>query len=99
VFDLAWIGAVIAFFLPLVTSMLKRQSWSTKTKQVFALGIAVVVGVVNAGLQAEWVFDSASQFVSLAAFSVIDIYIIAAVVYNNFWEGTTVETKLADVGS
>lgn len=98
VFDLAWIGLVIAFFLPLVTSFLKRNGWSNQTKRVFAFGIAAVAGIVNTGVQAGWQFDNASTFASLAAFSVIDVYVAAAVIYRNFWEDTGIESSLASVG-
>lgn len=99
VFDLAWVGAVIAFFLPLLTSFLKRQAWSVQAKRLLALVVATVAGVVNVGVQGGWEFAGAGEFVSLALFSVIEVYVAAAVIYNNFWEDTAPEVALASVGS
>jgi len=99
VFDLAWLGGVIGFFLPLVISFVKRQAWSTQLKRVFAFFMAGLAGVVNVGVEAGWEFVSAGDFVSLAVFSIIDIYIASSVLYRNFWEGTPTEVKLASIGS
>lgn len=99
VFDLAWVGAVIGFFLPLVTSAVKQQTWGTQAKRVLALVIAAIAGVVNVGVQAGWEFASAGDFIQLAVFSVVDVYVAAAVVYRNFWEDTKAETSLAAIGS
>jgi len=99
VFDLAWVGAVIAFFLPLVTSLVKRQSWSDQLKRIIAVVTAAIAGVVNTGVQAGWVFDSAGEFISLTLFSITQVYVAAAVIYQNFWSGTSTETRLAEVGS
>lgn len=98
-FDLAWVGAVIGFFLPLVISFVKRSQWSTGAKQATALVVSAIAGVVNVGVQAKWQFDSAAQFLQLAAFSITDVWVTATVIYNNFWDGKTIDRTLASVGS
>lgn len=99
VFDLAWVGAVIGFFLPLVISFVKRAQWSPGAKKWLAVLTSVVVGLVNTGIQAGWDFSSVGQFFQLAVFSVTDIYVLAAVTYQNFWKDTAPETSLAAIGS
>lgn len=98
IFDLMWLGAVVGFFLPLVTSFVKQASWSTQTKRILALILAVIAGVVMAGVQGQWVFDSVGEFAQLALFSITDVYVLAAVVYRNFWADTAVERSLESVG-
>lgn len=97
VFDLAWVGAVIAFFLPLLTSFVKRQNWSDQTKRVVALIVAAVVGVVNVGVQEGWEFGA--DMLSLVVFSIAEVYTVAQVAYQNFWKDTAPERTLAAVGS
>lgn len=99
VFDLVWIGAVISFFLPLVTSLFKRSSWSKTAKQILALFIAAVAGVVNVGIQSGWEFASVGEFLQLAVFSITQIFVFAAGVYKGLWEDTAVEKGLESVGS
>lgn len=98
-FDLAWVGLVIGFFLPFLTSLLKRDQWSTQAKRILALVVAAVAGTVNVGVQAGWEFDNPGAFLQLTAFSVIEVYTAAAVVYRNLWEGTAPEEAATAVGS
>jgi hypothetical protein len=98
VFDLAWVGAIIGFFLPLLISFMKQQTWSVQTKRVLALVTSLVAGVVNTGIQQGWEFTTAGEFATLAIFSVMDVYVTSAVVYNHFWEDTAPEAKLASIG-
>jgi hypothetical protein len=99
VFNLAWVAAVIGFFLPLVISFVKRRQWSDKAKRLTAFVISAVAGVVNVGVQAGWVFDTVGQFLGMAAFSIIDVYVAATVIYQSFWKDTAPEAALAAVGS
>lgn len=99
VFNLAWLSATIGFFLPLVISFFKRQNWSTQVKRIVSLFIAAVVGVVTVGFQAEWVFGSASDFLQLAANSVVDIFVVSQVAYLSFWKDTAPERALENIGS
>lgn len=99
IFDLAWVGAVIGFFLPLLTSFIKKNQWSIQAKRAIAIVTATIAGVVNVGVQSAWDFDSPAAFLQLAVFSVMDVYIAASVIYGNFWKDTGIETSLAAVGS
>ena len=94
VFNLAWIGAVIGFFLPLVISFVKNASMSTQVKRVLALVISAIAGIVSTGIQAQWSFASPGEFAQLTLFSITDIYVLSAVIYRNFWEGTSIEVAL-----
>lgn len=97
VFDLAWVAAIIGFFLPLLISLVKRADWSLAAKRAVAFVSSVVAGLVNVGVQAGWEFNS--DFYALAVFSIIDVYVSASVIYQNFWKDTAVDTSLTNVGS
>lgn len=96
-FDLAWISGIIGVGLPLLISFVKRAEWSTKAKQAVAIAASAIAGTVAVGLQAGWAIDE--SFFQLALFSVVEIYTVASVTYQNFWDGTAIEAKLEDVGS
>lgn len=96
-FNLTWMAGVIGFFLPLLISLFKKATWSQRTKKIFALVVSAVAGVVNVGMQAGWVFSTIGEFVVLAVYSIIDVYVVASVLYKSFWEGSAPETKLAEV--
>jgi len=98
-FDLAWVGSLIGFFLPLVISFVKRSQWNVGAKQATAFLVSAIAGVVNVGVQAKWQFDGAADFAQLAVFSVMDVWVTAAVIYNNFWDGKTIDRTLTAVGS
>lgn len=99
VFNLAWVAAVIGFFLPLVISFVKRRQWSDQAKRITAFVISAAAGIVNVGVQAGWVFDTIGQFLGMAVFSIIDVYVAATVIYQSFWKDTAPEAALAAVGS
>lgn len=94
-FTIDWLYSVMAFFLPLVTSALKRVTWSTQTKRWFALSIAAVVGVITVAADMGWTFDDPMMFAQAAIGAIAQIWMIAAVAYRNIWEDTPIETKLA----
>lgn len=96
-FDLAWVAAVLGFFTPLLISLIKRVHWSRAIKQAVSLTVSAVVGVVNVGVQAGWSYGSVGEFLTLAVLSVIDVYVVASVVYRNFWEATPVNEALEQV--
>lgn len=98
IFNLAWVGAVIAFFLPLVTSAIKRASWSVQAKRITALLIAAVAGIVNVGVQAGWEFTPIGEFAQLVVFSVAQIFVAAAAVYRGILEDTGVDNALTALG-
>lgn len=97
VFSLAWVGGVIAFFLPFLTSFLKRDEWDTQLKKMVALAVAAIAGVVNVGVQAGWKFDGIGDFFGLVVFSIINVYVAAAVIYKELWEDTPIESALSNV--
>jgi len=99
VFDLAWVSAVIGFFLPLVISFLKKVTWSDGLKKTLAILMCAGAGLVNTGVQAGWAFGTLGEFVSLAVFSIMDVYVTATVIYTNLWKGTNIDTALAGIRS
>lgn len=98
-FDLVWINGLVAFFLPLLISFLKRAEWNQQLKKTFALIISVIAGIVTVGVGAGWTLDPFGDFLKLALASVTQIWVVAQVAYLSFWEDTAVEAKLEDVNS
>ncbi len=94
--DLIWVNGVLAFFLPLVISFLKNQSWSPQVTRVFALVISAVVGVVTVGASSMWEFNATSDFFKLIITSITEIWVVAQVAYLSFWKGTTSEVKASN---
>ncbi len=97
-FDWAWLNAILAFFLPLAISFLKKASWSPQVKRVFAFVISAALGVVTVGFNQEWAFASTSDFFKLTLASITQIWIIAQVAYMSFWQDTKTEVALATSG-
>ncbi len=95
-FNLIWVNGLVAFFLPLVISFFKKQSWSPQATRVFALVISGVVGVVTVGSNSGWDFASTSEFFKLIIGSITEIWVVAQVAYLSFWKGTTPEAKASD---
>lgn len=61
------LSGLVGLLLPLLISLLKRAGWATKTKQWFALGMAVAAAVVTEGAQGAdlWNFTPMGVFASL----------------------------------
>ena len=95
-FDWAWLNAVVAFFLPLAISLLKKSAWSTQTKKVFAFLVSAVVGVVTVGFDQGWAFTHFAEFLKLGIASITQIWVVAQVAYLSFWQETKPETALAN---
>lgn len=98
-FDLAWIATLVGFFLPLLISFVKRQNWSTQTKRVFALVTSAVAGLVTVGLKLGLEITDPAGFAQGALLAIVDVYVVSAVAYQNFWKDTGIEKSLESVGS
>lgn len=96
-FNLAWVAALIGFFLPLLISFIKRSTWSTQTKRVVALVTSIVAGVIAVGVKLGLEFNA--DFVPAILLAVTDVYVVASVAYANFWKDTSIERGLESVGS
>lgn len=96
-FNLAWVAALIGFFLPLLISFIKRSTWSTQTKRIFALVTSIVAGVVAVGVQLGLEFTE--NFLPQIFLAITDVYVVSAVTYQNFWKDTAIERGLESVGS
>lgn len=96
-FDLVWLSGIIGVGLPLLISFVKKADWSTQAKRALAVVASLVAGAVAVGVEAGWALDG--EFFKLAVLSVVEIYVVASVTYQNFWKDTAVETGLSSVGS
>lgn len=98
-FDLLWINATLAFFLPLIISAVKNSNWSTQLKRAVALIISAIVGVVTVGVSAGWDLDPFQDFIRLAIGSITQVWLVATVAYLAFWKDTGVEQAAEGLGS
>lgn len=99
IFNLIWVGAVVAFFLPLLISFVKRAQWSPGAKKTLAFIVSAAAGVVVVGVQAGWEFDNVGAFLQLSAYSIIEVYVAGQVIYEKFWKDTALDRGLTSVGS
>jgi hypothetical protein len=90
--DTATIAAIGAAVVPLVTSFLKRQTWSAQSKQLLAGLVSLVVAVAGVAITTRnW---SALNLTELATLC----FTGATAVYGTYFRGSVVETKLASIG-
>jgi hypothetical protein len=98
-FDLAWIATLVGFFLPLLISFVKRSDWSTQAKRWLAVVTSIIAGLVTVGLRLGWSIDDPAGFAQGALLAVVDVWVVSAVAYQNFWKDTAIERAVESVGS
>jgi len=93
-FDWVAVSVAVGALLPLLISFVKRVEWSTRRKQWVATLVSVVVGTVEMFVQTGGALD-----VSVLLAHVGVVVTVAQATYAMFWEGSSIERSLANVGS
>jgi hypothetical protein len=96
--DMANIAAIGGLVVPFLTSLLKREEWSTGTKQAIAFGVsaAIAVWVLVIGHQ---ISGSLAQSPGAFAAVIGEVFTASQIVYRTLFAGSNVERALRSVGS
>jgi hypothetical protein len=90
------VAGVLGFLAPLLSSAINRLTWSSRTKQITAVVVSVVMAsialLVTGGFTSHRPDEDPSVYFTLVGLSVIAVSQMA---YSLIWKPTGVDTKIA----
>ncbi|MCD9904646.1 hypothetical protein LUR56_40240 [Streptomyces sp. MT29] len=82
-------GAQVGAVLPLLTAVVQRPAWSAKIKQVVALAMALIAGVLTVAIDSGWA-QFQLQHGALAPLTILSVLAASQTTYDLLWKPTKI---------
>lgn len=89
-------GAQVGAFLPLITAIAQRPSWSTEVKKIVAVVLALVAGVVTVATAGGW---EQFQHGTLTFATIMSVLAASQATYDLVWKPSKVAPAIESVTS
>lgn len=89
-------GAQVGAFLPLITAIVQRPSWSTEVKKIVAVVLALVAGVVTVATAGGW---EQFQHGTLTFAAIMSVLAASQATYDLVWKPSKVAPAIESVTS